>query len=91
LTDRKHYYPDVPGLGNVAVSRHAQSRMDEETIAEDVFASVLLTAADVPDGADIVKREGRGITIVILRRPEPFKGAMLVKTVYRTQSQARAR
>ena len=25
----KHYYENVPGLGNVAVSRHAQSQMLE--------------------------------------------------------------
>ena len=30
----RHYFEDVPGLGNVAVSRHAQERMAGEGITE---------------------------------------------------------
>jgi hypothetical protein len=43
MPDRQHYYPDVPGLGNVAVSRHAQDRMDEQNISQDAFERALLT------------------------------------------------
>jgi hypothetical protein len=33
----KHYYPNVPGIGNVAVSRHAQDRLAEDGISEREF------------------------------------------------------
>ena len=29
-----HYFPDVPGLGNVALSRHAQERLVSDGISE---------------------------------------------------------
>ena len=32
-----HYFPDVPGLGNIAVSRHAQNRVREDGISEETF------------------------------------------------------
>lgn len=85
---RTHYYPDVPGLGNVAVSRHAQSQLDEHKIPPEVFESVLQTGRDVPEPGGITRREGKGIVLVILQRPEPFRGAMLVKTVFRVKAQA---
>jgi hypothetical protein len=43
VPDRQHYYPDVPGLGNVAVSRHVQQRMDEHKISQAVFERALFT------------------------------------------------
>ena len=87
----EHYFPNVPELGNVAVSRHAQDRMREDGISEAAFRDVLTTGEIVPDGQDVVWREKDGIRIVILRRPEPFAGAMLAKTVYRIDDPARAR
>jgi hypothetical protein len=87
----EHYYPNVPGLGNVAVSRHAQDRMHEDGIAEDTFRDALMEGETIPDGQDVVCREKNGIRIVILRRPEPFTGAMLAKTVYRVEGGAQAR
>ena len=87
----EHYFPNVPGLGNVAVSRHAQDRMREDAIAEHAFEDVLLNGATIPDGQDVVWREKDGIRIVILRKPEPFMGAMLAKTVYRIAGSAHAR
>jgi len=86
-----HYFPNVPQLGNVAVSRHAQDRMREDGISEAAFRDVLATGDIVPDGQDVVWREKDGIRIVILRRPEPFSGAMLAKTVYRIGENAQAR
>jgi hypothetical protein len=87
----EHYFPNVPGLGNVAVSRHAQDRMREDGIAEYTFQDVLMNGATIPDGQDVIWREKDGIRIVILRRPEPFMGAMLAKTVYRIEGSAHAR
>ena len=86
----EHYFSDVPGLGNVAVSRHAQDRMLDEGIAESTFRDALLYGDTTPDGQAVIWREKHGIRIVILRKPEPFAGAMLVKTVYRVRGAARA-
>jgi hypothetical protein len=88
-----HFYRDVPGLGNVAVSRHAQQRAEEDGISQEAFDRVLLEplTADVPDGAAILWRERDGIRLVILTNPTPNRGAVLVKTVYRVEAQAKAR
>ena len=86
-----HFYRDVPGLGNVAVSRHAQARAEEEGISQEAFDRVLLSPleSDVPDGAEVLWRQRDGIRLVILTNPTPNTGAKLVKTVYRIQAQAR--
>jgi len=84
----EHYFPNVPGLGNVAVSRHAQDRMREDGIGESTFRDALTEGETIADGHDVVWREKHGIRIVILRKPEPFAGAMLVKTVYRVDGAA---
>jgi hypothetical protein len=88
-----HFYRDVPGLGHVAVSRHAQERMQQEGIAEAAFERALLDPLrpDVADGADVLWRERDGLRIVILTNPTPNRGAKLVKTVYRVAAQAKAR
>jgi hypothetical protein len=87
----EHYFPDVPGLGNVAVSRHAQDRMRQDDIGEGTFRDALIEGETIAEGHDVIWREKHGIRIVILRRPEPFAGAMLVKTVYRIEGAAQAR
>lgn len=86
----KHFYRDVKGLGNVAVSRHAQERMEDEGVSQELFDRVLLDPdqPDIPDGMDILWREGRGLRIVILTNPTPNRGAKLVKTVYVVKPQA---
>ncbi len=88
----KHYYENVPCLGNVAVSRHAQSQMLDAGISQEAFDRALLdpTQPDVPDGQDILWRERDGLRLVILTNPTPNRGAKLVKTVYRVQTQAKA-
>jgi hypothetical protein len=88
-----HFYRNVPKLGNVAVSRHAQKRMEEDQISHEAFERVLLTPIkpDIRDGEDILWRERDGIRIVILENPIPASGAKLVKTVYRIEEQAKAR
>ena len=85
-----HYFPDVPGLGNVAVSRHAQARLVEDGISEHDFKEALFNGTTIPDGEDVLWREKDGVRVVILRQPTPFKGAMLAKTVYRVRPAARA-
>ena len=62
-------------------------------MSQEAFDRVLLDplTADVPDGAEIVWRERDGIRLVILTNPTPNRGAVLVKTVYRVEAQAKAR
>ena len=88
----KHFYRDVPRLGNVAVSRHAQSQMEMAGISQGQFDQALLqpTRPDVAEGNDIIWRERDGLRIVILTNPIPNSGARLVKTVYRVKPQAQA-
>jgi hypothetical protein len=83
-----HYFENVPKLGNVAVSRHAQAQMVALGITEHMFTRTLLQPIkpDVPNGYGIIWRERDGIKIVILKKPEPFAGAMLVLTVYRIEA-----
>jgi hypothetical protein len=88
-----HFYRNVLKLGHVAVSRHAQKRMEEDQISQETFERVLLMPVkpDIRDGADILWRERDGIRIVILENPTPPSGAKLVKTVYRVKPQAKAK
>jgi hypothetical protein len=88
-----HFYRDVPRLGNVAVSRHAQARAEEDGISQEAFDRVLLNPGgpDLQEGPDVLWRERDGIRLVILTNPTPNLGAKLVKTVYRVEAQAKAR
>jgi hypothetical protein len=87
----KHFYRDVPGLGNVAVSRHAQSKMEADGISQEMFDRALLNPAekDLPEGNSVVLRRSNGIQIVVLLNPTPNRGAKLVKTVYKMLAQAK--
>ena len=89
----EHFYRNVVGLGNVAVSRHAQARIAEEGIPVAAFERALLwpSQPNVMDGQDILWREHNGLRLVVLLHPTPDRGAVLVKTVYRVQTQASAR
>ncbi len=89
----EHYFTDVPKLGNVAVSRHAQERIKEENISPEEFRKTLFepTAPDVQDGPEIIWRERHNVRLVILLQPQPYRGAKLVKTVFRVQGQASTR
>lgn len=81
---REHYWPEVPGLGNIAVSRHAQARMDALGIPDAMFYEVLSKPTKIIDDAKNIRwHDGKGIRIVILTAPEPYRGAWLVKTVFR--------
>ena len=89
----EHFYRIVVGLGNVAVSRHAQARLEEDGIPVAAFERALLwpSQPDVQDGQDVLWREHNGLRLVILLHPTPWRGAVLVKTVYRVQPQVSAR
>ena len=86
----EHYFPNVPGLGNVALSRHAQERMVADGISEHELREALLRGTTTPDGQEVVWREKDGVRVVIVRKPTPFKGAMLATTIYRVKSAATA-
>lgn len=88
----QHFYRNVPGLGHVAVSRHAQARLEAEGITQELFDQVLLhpTRPDVREGIDILWRERDGVRLVILTNPEPDRGAVLVKTAFRVAKPAAA-
>ena len=85
----KHFYRNVPNLGNVAVSRHAQERIREARISEPSFERILIGGLDTPIGTNVVWREKDGLRLVILVNPTPNIGAKLVKTVYRVKAPAR--
>ncbi len=89
----QHFFRDVPRLGNVAVSRHAQERMVEQGISEQRFIKALLEplGEDIPEAPGILWREREGLRIVVITNPTPNRGAKLVKTVYLIQGQANAR
>lgn len=86
----KYYYEDVPRLGNIALSRHAQDRAADQSIGDEVVEEVLMNGKDTPDGMDTIWREHNGVRLVIIT-PTPFRGAKLVKTIYRVQGQAAAK
>ena len=63
--------------------------MLEAAIPEDAFKNALINGETIPDGEEVIWREKDGVRVVIIRHPTPFKGAMLVTTVYRVQGPAR--
>ena len=83
----QYYYEDIPGLGNVTLSRHAQEKAREHHISEQHVEMVLYRGRDTPDG-DSTWREHNRIRLVIIT-PTPFRGSKLVKTMYRVEAQAR--
>lgn len=87
----QHFYRDVPGLGHVALSRHAQARAEEERFSEEMVRQALLEpdSPDIPDGHNVLFRSRGLLRFVINRRPTPFRGASLVTTIIRIQPQAR--
>ena len=89
----EYFFRSVSGLGNVAVSRHAQARITADGIHPDAYTRALLepTRPDVCEGADVLWRERDGLRIVVLTNPTANLGAVLVKTVYRVEKQASAR
>lgn len=85
-----HYYKDVPELGNVAVSRHAQDRLHEDGVTDQEFEDALFKGVIIPDAQGTSFRELNGIRLVIIHRPEPFRGAKLITTAFRLKPQMAA-
>jgi hypothetical protein len=88
-----HFYRDVPGLGHVAVSRHAQDNCVTHSISEEDFEKTLLTPLqpDVSEANGVLWREREGVRLIIIEKPTPFRGAKLVASVFRVQQQSRAK
>jgi hypothetical protein len=89
----QHYYRNISGIGNVAVSRHAQDKAAEHGISEEMFRHALTKpdGPDIPDGANVIFRDRGVVRLVIILKPTPFRGASLVKTVIRKQPQEAAK
>lgn len=87
----KHYYPNVPGLGNVALSRHAQNACAEQGIGDSAIESLLLNGSRVDVEGGNVQVDHAGIRCVIVRKPVPFSGAALMVTAFRLGRPARVR
>ena len=87
-----HFYRDVPGLGHVALSRHAQLRLREDGIGPDMLEDILLrpTGPDKPDGQTTIWREKNGVRLVILLPDQP-SGARLMVTAYKIKGPASAK
>ena len=85
-----YYYENVPGLGNIALSRHAQERAAAQSISDEAVEETLMYGKDTPDGMDTTWREHNGVRLVIIT-PTPFRGAKLVKTMYRVQGRETVR
>jgi hypothetical protein len=84
-----HFYRDVPGLGNVAVSRHAQERLEQAGVTPQIADDVMMTGDTIPDGHDTIFRQKHGVRFVIIKRPTPFRGAALATTAFRIESPKR--
>ena len=80
-----HFFDDVPGMGNVVLTRHAQDKARQEGISEEEVERALVRGQDTPDGMDIVFREYKGLRLVVVVNPTPNRGAKVVKTLYRVQ------
>lgn len=84
-----HYWENVPVFGRVAFSRHAQDRLARDMVTETVIQDVLYHGEDRPDG-QATWREKNGVRLVVIK-PTPYRGAMLVVTGFRVMGQARVR
>jgi hypothetical protein len=86
----EYIYYDVPGLGDVEVSIHAEERRIEENISPQQFLHVLRNPVqpDIPSDHHIILRERNGIRLVIFTNTDD--GVMLVKTMYRIHARRRA-
>jgi len=82
---------EIPGVGDVELSRHAVNRVTADKIPENVFWEVLMRGEVIHEGPDIVWKTGKGIRIVILMRPSPYRGRALVKTAFKLKPSERVR
>jgi hypothetical protein len=85
------FYKHVRGLGNVALSRHAQAQLTADGVTDLQVAETLAHGEDTPEGGTVIWRRWNGIRLVIQKKPTPFSGAALVLTAFREQHQAKAK
>ena len=78
---RKYYYSNIPHLGNIAVSRHAQSRLDEYKISQSIFEDILYNGKETKEGFNILHKDSHGIRLIIILNPDPPTGAKLISTI----------
>jgi hypothetical protein len=83
----QHYYENVPGLGNVALSRHAQLRAEEIGISDTIVRRALFEPSlkDVKEGSEILWRQWQNVRLIIVLNPKPPSGAKLIKTIIQVQ------
>jgi hypothetical protein len=88
-----HFYRDVPKLGNIVITRHAQAQAEKWGITDEDIKRALFSPSgpDIPDGLDVIWRQANGVRLVVLTKPFPDRGAKVVKTVFRIQPQATPR
>ena len=91
IRSQPHFFHDVPGLGNVAFTRHALAELARDGVTDEDLASVLLFGKDTPDSGSIIWRRLHAIRLVIETKPIPFKGAKVVVTAYREHRQHQLR
>jgi hypothetical protein len=88
----RHVYENVPGIGDLVISRHAQIELATDNIKQEDIDRILFEEyEDVPDGIGVMWRQRCGVRLVIVLKPQPFRGAALVVTGYRIQGQKRVR
>jgi len=91
LPTLKHYYPNIPTLGNVAISRHAQAQAINAGFNDSMIEDSLRNGTEVPDGQNVVFKEKALLRMVINKKPTPFKGAALCTTIIRLKPQEKAK
>lgn len=84
-----HFYENVPGIGNVALSRHAQERLEGDRVTDAQVREALFKGETRPDGLGKVWREKNLVRLVIVLEPVPFSGEALVTTGFRVKPQHR--
>lgn len=83
----EHFHRDVPGLGNVALSRKVLRRAEEFGFSQTKLTDLLWNGRRTPDGMAAVWRDKGGFRLVIVLRPEPYSGACLAVTLFRVMDQ----
>ena len=87
----QHLFNNVPNLGRVAVSYHAQERAFKDGISEEMFKDALYNGTRIPDGVDSLFIDKGMIRIVVVLRPKPFRGAKLAVSVFKKQPEKKTR
>ncbi len=86
-TVKSNWFADVPGLGNVALTRSALAQISKCKVSDQQLWDALYHGHDVDGtGAALRQREKDGITVSVNMNPTPFKDANLIIGVTRVRS-----